>query len=220
MKTILKIFALLLLIFGGLITIFGTIKTVKEPKDIGVAIFAIVLFGILPIGGGILIIIKQRKRELVIPSLLEETELEKEKEKVPSNVDCLKLDYKGNDIQESDDSKENSIIKENDIILESDNVQEADLVKKSEIKETVGKRGFLSVIIFFFTKYSKLLKEIKSNNYQWKEIIGRNQNTERKFNEKELHTFGIKLFKGIAYSGQNCHPFRFKPATFSLTEIL
>jgi len=66
MKIFLKIIAILLFVFGGLVTLGGTIVMIDKPNDIVADVIMIVIFGITPILGGVLIIKHQRRNKTKI----------------------------------------------------------------------------------------------------------------------------------------------------------
>jgi len=68
MKTFVKIIAILLIVFGSIVTLAGTFTMIDKPNDIATDVLMIVIFGITPILGGVLILRKQKSKTQAIKS--------------------------------------------------------------------------------------------------------------------------------------------------------
>jgi len=62
MKTLLKIISILLIVFGIIVTLGGIGVTIDKPSDMGLNIAMILIFGVAPVLGGVLMLRKQKSK--------------------------------------------------------------------------------------------------------------------------------------------------------------
>jgi len=74
MKTFVKIIAIILIVFGAIVTLGGIVVMIDNPNDTALNIIMILIFGITPILGGVFILRRQRKKakiEFLQPQIAE-----------------------------------------------------------------------------------------------------------------------------------------------------
>lgn len=62
MRILVKIIAILLIVFGAIVVLGGIFATVDKPEDIGTSIVMLLIFGVSPILGGVFILRKHKKK--------------------------------------------------------------------------------------------------------------------------------------------------------------
>ncbi|MCL2154025.1 MAG: hypothetical protein FWH53_00015 [Leptospirales bacterium] len=193
LKILLRILAVILIIFGILGCLVGISSIIDGEKDLGSMIAMIVILGIVPIACGILLFRQTTHSDRDSRQISEGNDLTKEDVEDLRDIDDKKSSI--NDVTSIDD-----LIKEDDESSRHVNKErkpEADKKSAKETTVTVQEKTNINFLfnLFPYFIFSRLINQIFNNKNDWKKTIEEHQSSDKRFKPNNLHKFGLLLYK-------------------------